>query len=567
MKDTKDNVKTETFGERYGLDIHTFFAMVKMLLAENYKIDFKAKKKNGILKIVSWVVIFSVLTLLSAVFFFVAVKLNIFSIFPFVPETVPSIIVNLVFFFGFIPLTITLLKSLYYADDSSIVSAFPINPVTIISARLFFVYLKQLLMTFFVEIPFLLGYIIFFSFPAFSFVQLVLSTLLLVFLEVSVCTLLSVPLYFIANIFRRHRIFSGICLFVLLLALVLLAVYLFSLIPDHIDIFTNWGPYFNQIQLFLTAYQKDFSFLFYLTGYQIGVYNGTTIIFFNQKVVSVFTSLLSIAFGCYIVSILFLTPFYKKMVGRQLRPKASKIKSDRQSKYHSLFVAQLKKEFLALVDNPGTFFSFASPLLFLPVLLLLLSKFYSSMKIDAFGNILALVVSLLISMLVIMNSVTVTSTLYSKEGIAFNLSRTLPVNQKIILPMKLFFPVILVIVSGLSSVLMILFRSNISVASAVLLAIGVVFFGIGQCLFASALDIGFKNDLMSLEENTEKNQNVATFISFAVSFLMAFLYYRFLREDSGFLPELKVFIFGTIFLLATAWNFFHKADVYAKGGI
>jgi uncharacterized membrane protein len=100
-------------------------------------------------------------------------------------------------------------------------------------------------------------------------------------LPVIISALLSIPCMFVYQFIKKHSVIEYIIYTVLVGALIGLAYYLISLIPENINFVETWGTTFWQIQDFLAGFSKTFiifsAFTELIIGKTVGLANSETL--------------------------------------------------------------------------------------------------------------------------------------------------------------------------------------------------------------------------------------------------------------------------------------------------
>ena len=175
----------------------SFWVLLSMLLSNSLSLDFKRNRKKSIINIILKVLFFIVGSAVSFIFFKVCIKLNLFSLLPFVPMTVPSIILNILLFVSFFSVLFRVTKDLYFANDNKVLLTFPTNGNTLFLTRLSVSFINTYIRFLTLEIPFLIGYFLVSDYPVYMIFVIFFIFLLVDLLFVLFSPLLSVPLYFI----------------------------------------------------------------------------------------------------------------------------------------------------------------------------------------------------------------------------------------------------------------------------------------------------------------------------------------------------------------------------------
>jgi len=559
----------------FGIDWPRFFTLTAMMLKNTLNIDFQANKKRSIIKAVSAIVGFAVLTVVSYFFFFIAAKLNIFSLLSFVPETVPSVIVMAVYFIGFVPALFSLIKNLYWSRDNKIMIALPCNANTVFWSRMFVFLLSQCLKTLLIEIPFLYGFMIFTKFPWYTFVWALFGWLLLVLMEVLILSLLSIPGYYIGLFLKRHNIISIVLSSTFFVGLVALVAFVISLLPDSVNLFSSWGPYFAKIQRFLLFYQTQLVVPYDLTLMTIGLQNGFGAVLFTLQFLVVFACVIGVIVLCFVGTLLLVNPLYFKLASSSNDFLAPVEKKQKRLKIHSGFVSQIKKEALLFFKDPNIFSGLFGAFIFMPIYISLLNKIFGAMATNIRGDMMVYAINVLLILLVSLSSNTIISRIYSEEGDAFNLTRSYPSNPRFMLSAKLFWPGLMGVISICLSVFFFASLKGVGMASGIFIALGICFFYIGHLLYSAGLDFTSKHDHFESADFTSEAEKRVMITGTLIAFLFGFLYYLFLsdfhlwgsltREETA---SLKLCLFGLGGLAANIVVFFKRIKyVYMEGRV
>ena len=234
-----------------------FTTLVKMLLSDSLKISFDTKnsRKSAIIRIVTGVLLFAAITAFGVVLYRLAITLGIFSLLAFVPEVVPSALSIFIILLAVFNATNGLVKNLYFSNDNRLMITYPCRGSTIFLARLFVYYVNELVRMFIVLSPILLSYVIVSKFPWYSFVWLFIAILIVTAAVVLIGALFSIPWYYVRSFLKRNSLIALFVYAIVFAGFIWLVTWVISLIPDKIDIFTNFGPYFAKIQTLMRTFE------------------------------------------------------------------------------------------------------------------------------------------------------------------------------------------------------------------------------------------------------------------------------------------------------------------------
>jgi hypothetical protein len=540
------------------LDWKTIFLTVGLF----WKNEFKSEKKGLkplLVRIFSYLVVFAVLTELSSVFFSLCARLNIFSVFSFVPLSVVSLLTEAIFYLGFISALIDSMKILYFSDSGKSMLTLPCNGNTLFFSNLIFFYLKECLKTMLIEIPFVLGFMLASGYPLFYFAFPILMWFLFVLFEVGIVSVLSVPSFYVVRFLKKHLSVSALLVLGGLSLLIYLTFRVLSLIPDRVDIFANWGPYFTSIQNVLRFYINHFSFSYGMTQLALGDYTGFTIVPFGGVSMRTLYIILGCIFVCFVLTLVMVHPVYFSIVSSESGGLIKEKENIRKEKESPFIIELLKKEMRLVLQKPGMYLSSLAVFAFLPVYITLLNKIFGAMDTNDFGEILIQVFNILIILLVAFNSNLNIADSYLSEKRALSLNKTYPRSQGLLLLTKLLIPGLMGITSICASLLIYCHFKDIPSSIQTMLIFGLVFYYLGHLLFASGLGFGYKNVSFGNEKEENDNMKLVTLSSFLLAILISLIYYLTLNEDS-FSSALKLLITGLIFFSGNILLCYHKIE-------
>ena len=559
------------------MEFHRFWTLVQLLFSDTSKLSFhdKTKRKKSIIRLFSSLVVFAALTALAYLLYSLAALFHVSSLLSFIPESVPSFLVTVLLFFSLFSATVGLTRSFYYSPDNRLMITYPAQGISIFLARLGVFLLSEYLRDLLVFGPLCCAYLLISHFPFYFFLTFFLALFLLTLAKVLLASLLSVPGFYLSRYLRRNSI-AELIVYVLLFALFVgLVSYGMALLPNSIDIFTNWGPYFTRIQNFLKDY-RDYAYPFYALGeFLLGYSNGFSYPSYSWAGFYALLSLVGLILLCGSLVVIFVSKLYLHLASESFEYTSKKTLLYRSSTPRKFMKAQLIKESALFLNDPNTGMSLFAIDVGLPIFLTLLDKIFGAMNTTVVGNIIISVVNLLILMLVLLNSNLVVARIYSSEGKAFLLNRSYPHSAFFLLASKLALPLLMGFISIVVSVVMYGSVTGaklapdgsiwVTPAMEIYLAIGLFAFYAGHMMFAAGLDFTSLKSNHSAETFATPQERNVVLSAFLLAFLSAVLFYFFLRDDvSSSYP--KFMALGLVYLAFNLWLFLAKiAYLYREG--
>lgn len=571
------NTRSKIFSmkEFFQVNWKSFRVLVSMLLANSLSMDWKKNKKKSIINIVVKVLAFIVICALSYVFFYVCIRMNIFSLMSFVPEAVPSILINILLFFSFFTTLSRVTNDLYFANDNKVLLTLPTNGNTLFLARLFVCFLNAYIKALTLEIPFLLGYFLVSKYPVYMFFVVFLLFVVVEMVFVLLSAIVSIPVYFGKRYLISHPLVRNLLRFGILAVVIALVSVLISIIPEKIDIFTNWGPYFNKIQDGMRWYINNLSFFYQTSMVYLGGYTGYTFQYLSGIGINGLWTLLTFI-GCipvfYIASLSLASPLYLRLASGndELLPKQSK--RENESHVNKPFLSQMKKEFLLYIKDSEIAPSYTAVFIALPLLLALISKIFMAMGLNKRGLSLVQVATLLITMLIVLSANGVIAKMYSQEGGAFKLARTYPIKDSTLLASKLVIPGTLGTISIVVSFFVIASLKANLVAESLLLGLGILLIYWGHLLYSASLDFTNPRNPFGDVSFLSSNENRSIILAFVLSFLLSLLFYYFTQDPIVWFGNVqttssfKITLIGLVYFMLNVMTYNKKVRyVYAKG--
>ncbi len=572
---TNTNKNSISIKDIFHVNWNAFRVLISMLLANSLSMDWKKNKKKSIINVTLKVVAFAAAVAVSFIFFYFCKKLNIFSLLPYVPMTVPSIIINIMLVISFLTTLMKVTNELYFANDNKVLLTLPTNGGTLFLARLFVAYINTYIKALSLEIPFLLGYFIVSGYPVYMYFIVFVLFLIVDLAFVLASAIISIPLYFIKRFFISYPLAKNVATLIFVAAIIAGVSVLIAVIPEKIDIFTNWSPYFYRIQDGMKWYMNNMSFLYQTSLMYLGGFNGYAFKYFSgigANGLWTFIAFLGSLPILYMVALSLATPFYLKLASGndELLPKQSKRKKN-SYKTNSV-LSQIKKEFLLFLKDSEIAPSYTGMFVFLPLLLALICKIFMAMDLNSRGLSLVQVAMLLITLLIVLTMNGMVARMYSQEGGAFKVARTYPVKNGLLISSKIFIPALLGTISIIVSYVIIANLREELFAENLLLGAGILCVYLGHLLYSASLD--FTNPKASFGDVSflSNNENRSIVMAFIISALLGYLFYLFTQDSAIWISSIqmtssfKLLLIGVLYLAFNVVGYIRKIRyVYAKG--
>ncbi len=557
MPEAKAKRKDEAFSLRKCL------VVFRMLFQDKAKLSFKGNLKGSLIKLFSFVLLFAGLSALSYLFYYLVTAFSIFSVIPYVPLPVPSIIMSFLLIFGFLSLLSGLTKSLFESADNHILLTYPCSGSTVFFARLLVYYVYELLRNIAIQVPLLYGFMItmgapfymyLYIFPAFAFISL---------FEVMLASLLSIPYYLVSHFLNEHRALKMPLIIAVAVAFCGLFVYLVMILPDTVDIFTNWGYYFRLIQQGVNGY-KQYLYAFYcLTNFAIGDLSGFSYISFPIQSLYAFLTMLGSVGVIFLFITLVLNPYYLRLSSMQSAEKAKEGREGRDRSLSPLHSQLLKEALLIKGGESSSLLPYVSSFLILPFLVLAVSKFFHGMDLSGRGEIYVETIMLLSVLLISLASTAALSHSFSDEGGAYFLTRTYPRSNRLFLLSKMAFPGAIGVVSLLATTLCYGLVYGLGAAQSILFFLSTAMLFIGCCLAALSFDFVHPSSNFLRSGSQSKAEIASTILCFVTAAAVTALFYLY-RIDGRVSSYIKLLVISGAFFAISASIFALKSKYLGK---
>ncbi len=540
-----------------------FFVLFRMLFAEKSRLSFRHNLKATIVKVVSLLVLFAALIGVSYLFYYLATLFKVFAVISYVPLSVPSLLMAFLLVFGFLSLLSHLSKSLFDSPDNKILLTYPCSGSTVFLARLAVYFVHEYGRNLVVQVPLLIGYMLIMGAPFYMYFYVFLAFLFISVFEVLLASLLSIPHHLLSVFFSSHPRLRAFLVLLLFLALAAVFVYLVLLVPDSVDVFTNWGFYFREIQKIMTGY-KVYALPFYaLTSFAIGDLTGFAYTPFPVLSLYAFLVMLALSVLFAAFDVFVLNPYYLRLSG--LGGSAKKEHGSRHAKSRRLppSLSVVKKEFLLLRSSGGRLYSYALAFLALPFIGLALAKFFHGMELSNTGRLYVETVMLLVYLLFSLCSTSALATSFTSEGDAFLYSRSQPRSGLLFLFGKLFFPALIAMTSLLASSILYSAFYGLRATQTALFALAIILLFLGTAMVALILDYVHPASVFLEDGGNNRSERLVTVLAFFLSVLVSFLFYLY-RNEEIVVSYYKLFALALVYFLVSLSFFLLKGKYERK---
>ena len=387
--------------------------------------DIKGKKLVGIL--------LAVLLLVGvfASFFMLMLKVSL----PFykldLEKTYLVFVMALLLIISVIYQTVEILKQFYFDQDHDLYAKLPVEDWKVKMAKSLYLISKQFLLV-----------VIYFGFFVFPFavvsgytmgfyIRLLFTALIFIPLPFLGAVLISIPAFFLVNIFRRYIVAALSAIVVILGSFYFLYTQFISVVMNLIN---NSGGFINPEQL---ERIKNTTNIFFISNLFYKIINQTHVGWF----------ILSILIAVIILSLVAVLSYYllvnlsPRLVVR--RGGMTKVYTKKEFKQHHPVISILKKEIKTIFRNSDYSFQVIVINALMPLFMIMTVRVTAQLGAEAVGILIVPGVALLTTLIFILLSSNFQSNLISSEKSAYYIGLILPIKYRYYLYIRIILPIFL----------------------------------------------------------------------------------------------------------------------------
>lgn len=550
--------------------MNSLLILVKMQLKE--QMNFKRYQMENVkffhilLSVVGSIVKFAAVTAICFVFLLVSKMLGLFSFqgLP-VPDTVISIVFSVMLLMSVISCTAGLTKAMYYARDNAVLLTLPCTSLHVYLSKLIIFFIFEMKRNLSFLVPMFIAYYISHGYSPLAYIWMLFCMVWLSLFTVAIGAIFSIPAMWIANFFRQHKWLQISAMVATVAAASLALFYAISLIPSNIDIVAAWSTTYWEIQAFLEAYAKNFSYLYDFTRMLLGEVEHLDIYFHIGRTAQRFLVLAGSTIGILGIGLLVVRPLFYKMASTPFEYLKKSIPPKKNKAKGKVF-SSISTNFLITVKNTNSVFSNGGILISVPMLIFLLNKIFLAMNTREMGDNMIIAFNLLIMLLIVLNSNCAISSLFSRDGQSSYLIKTLPSKYTLPIVAKLIPNTLFgfLAVAATAPILAITLPLEIKDIIHMILAIEFIF--LAHMFYSAQLDLmNPKTQLYASVGGAVSNSNEtkSTVSAFIVSFFTAGVVFLLLFEGAGHV-YLKLIVVSLCVLIYRTWMFFSMLKLYYK---
>lgn len=481
-----------------------FFALLSKQIKEDFNIT-KGKKFDVFGMLINLIISVAVVALVVLVFN------NFISTYLFIEvdrvvntaarqQEILTFVYGLVIIAGVIGAMGQITHGLFENDDLKIYISLPVSPNTIVLAKIIAVYLKQIVTSAVVLVPFAVMIGLAGQNTAVFYVIMAVSCLFVPVVSVALATLLALPFYVVKR-FVRSRFTVN---FIVTTALLALLFWGYSFILGLLEQILAAG----ELKYIFTA--ETVEVISSVAQWLVPATNFATLCFGGNLVLNIVIILCFIMFSG-IVALLVIRWLYVYITNNRLTRSNSNRTLKASLKKHSVFTALVKKEFNEVYRSYNYSYQYFSVAILMPLMVVLCTNIASGLLTELlFVNVNFELCIFVVAIFGVLTN-TFCATNISRDGQLFMSIKAMPVKPQTVIYAKVVFCMIVSFVSVL------LAATALYVFKFVTLGQAFITLGAGTCLafaqicFATKLD--FKNPQFSSDDDVEIKESNSTISS------------------------------------------------------
>lgn len=400
-------------------------ALVAMQLKDKADFSFLSSFKKCIFKVIFTVLGFVAVTAAFYGAFYICKSFSVFAYASVIPDTVVTILFSIIQILALFSCTVNLTKALYMAEDNRVLFTFPVENDTVFFSKLIIFYIFELKRNLTVTLPLFIAYGIINGAVWYYALWLVPCFLLISLLPVALGALLSIPSLYIFKLVSKQNVIKALLFVVALGAIAFVFFKAVNMIPQNIDINSQWNGITKGIREALESICQMIKPLYLLCLMVVGgtlvistgLFTGTMLITFGVTVLAVV-----LLFG---LSYLLARPLFFKMASAQFEHEKSSSAKGKNRRYPKS-LSPLIESFVMTFRSPERLIEVAVQLLLPMLAVFLLNKLYGAMDTSFVGDRMTRSFSILVILTTLLTSNTSCASILSREGAARNIIKTRP---------------------------------------------------------------------------------------------------------------------------------------------
>lgn len=507
-----------------------FRTLVAMQIKDKWNFSFKANKKGAIFKIITYVLIFIALCAISwFIMNLASTKLHIF-LTPVMPITAMVVLIVVLTVFEGLSILIGLSNALYFNKDNPVLITYPVTSECLFISKLTVYFIDAIKKAFTLLLPILFGYAFLRGYAFYFFPWIMLWVVVYMAILVLVCGLLSVPTYYVLRFLRKYKVIKIVFSLIIVGLLIFGTIKLIQILPDNFNLNREYEKVSQGLNTFLNDFSKGTKVFSSIGALFCGVKNGM-----GAKEFSQYSYIVPLCFIGAIIVMLFVDmaiskPFYSKMIANSNSTKTSQ-KKERKNHREPKGLSILKYEVLRIVRDEKLVVASIISIVVAPLLILLLNKFYGTFQVRLAGRHLINIFNYFFILLIATTHNISSAYIFSKDGPSWNINKTIPVNPKLSLSLRLVYNFVISLAIILPAGIIFISSTNFVATDRVFILISLIILTFFHNLLSASYDFMNSKNKTKADIGSEivsKHQTVSIVYAILIGLgvcLLAFIMY------------------------------------------
>ena len=535
------------------------YVLVIMQLKDKWNFSFKTNKKATFFKLIGYLIIFGAITAMvylvmnisaSKLAIFVTSKIPLNAMFP---------ILLIVTIFEAVSILFGLTNALFFAKDNVVLITYAVKSDYLFLSKVIVYYIDAIKKSFTLLLPIFLSFGIIYSFPFYYYIFVIVMDLIYVGFIVLLCSIVAIPTYYILRFLNKYQIIKVLFSVVVLGLVVWGAIKVISVIPGNINLIREYEKFSKSLTHFLYWFENHFFMTISVGHMFFGVQNGMLMKCMSNYSWIVSLILIALVIGLVFVNKYLSKPFYNKMIATSNQSKTKKLI---ERKNHNLpkWLSVLHYEFARIIRDQKLLVSSIICIVSMPLIAMIVNRFYGAFKTRPIGDVLILVFNYFFIMLVVVSHNTSSSYIYSKDGPSWSVNKTMPVDPRLSLTLRLVYNFVVSLIIIIPSSLIFFGSAHAKNFSAILFILTLIATGTLHSVFSASYDFSNSPNKDKADIGSEIVTAHST-VSLAVGIIIATVVAAFtviltLKVSSN--PQLRLLILSTVLLVIEIFYFIRK---------
>ena len=415
--------------------------LVIMQLKDKWNLSFKNNKKAAIFKLSAYFILFGMITALAwFVMYFVGSYLHIFIGYR-IPMNAMIPLIGILTFFEGVSILIGLTRSLFFAKDNVVLITYPVKSNTLFISKLIVYYVDAIKKSFTMFLPILIGFGIIYGYGAGFYFLVLFLDILYMGVIVLICGLLSIPTCYILRFIDKFQPVKILVALAIAGAFIYVSIIVIGIIPSNINLMEEYDKFSKSMNNFLYNFSSTFTILRSITRVFLGVNDGLSMSYASIYTIAGIGIMIGLIALLCVGNAFLSKPFYTKMIATSnisKKPVTKARKNPRRWKSFSVF----KYELLRILRNEKMVIASLICIIVMPIVTILANKIYCSINTRSTGGYYIYVFNFIFILIVLCSHNTSASYAYSKDGPSWTVNKTMPVDPKMSLSLRLVYNII-----------------------------------------------------------------------------------------------------------------------------